>query len=63
MPNTTSWRPRSPRQLGHLANLEELLLGFNHLAGSVPVEFGRLASLRTLILTDNAAMSVPFRTA
>ncbi|KAH0453215.1 hypothetical protein IEQ34_017539 [Dendrobium chrysotoxum] len=42
-----------PPELGHLHNLELLMLWFNGLSGSIPAELGQCPKLKNLILNNN----------
>ena len=42
-----------PPEMGDLASLEELWLGYNRLSGEIPGEMGNLANLDLLALQDN----------
>ena len=45
-----------PPELGNLANLEQLEIGWNDLTGPLPPELGNLANLTTLILSGNSLL-------
>ena len=47
-----------PPQLGNLANLQWLVLGYNQLSGVIPPQLGNLASLQLANLMDNQLSGV-----
>ena len=44
---------RFPPEVGHLINLQELILNGNELSGAIPPEVGNLIRLQDLRLNDN----------
>jgi len=49
-----------PTQLGNIATLEDLILGYNQLSGSIPTQLGKLVALEDLELRNNQLVgSIP----